>query len=63
MNAESAANMVLGAFETNDIGFAWWTYRLNNDNALTHGIYYLDDTGTQWLFKETWFELVGSYLD
>lgn len=62
-DAKAKAREVLGAFDTNRIGWAWWTYRLNGTNALTHGIHYLDPNAPDgWAVKKDWLKLVNGYL-
>lgn len=61
--AKQKARDVLGAFQDNGIGWAWWTYRLNGTNPCTHGIYYLDpDAHDGWGLKKAWRNLVNGYL-
>lgn len=61
--AKEKARDVLGAFQDNGIGWAWWTYRLNGTNACTHGIYYLDPAAPSgWQVKKAWRALVNGYL-
>ena len=61
--AKQKARDVLGAFDDNGIGWAWWTYRLNGTNACTHGIYYLaPDAPDGWQVKKAWRTLVNGYL-
>lgn len=63
VDAKSKARSVLGAFDDNGIGWAWWTYRLNGTNPDTHGIYYLDPAAPDgWRVKKAWLELVNGYL-
>jgi hypothetical protein len=63
LNAKSKARDVLGAFDDNGIGWAWWTYRISGTNPDTHGIYYADpDAPDGWHVKQAWLELVNGYL-
>jgi hypothetical protein len=57
------ANTVLDAFDTNGVGWAWWTYRIASTNPDTHGIYYQNpDDPTKWIVKPEWLALVNSFL-
>ncbi|WP_370943830.1 glycoside hydrolase family 5 protein [Amycolatopsis sp. cg5] len=59
-DSRAKARSVLGAFAENDIGWAWWTYRISGSNPDTHGIYYLSPDG--WVVKPEWLKLVNSFL-
>ncbi|WP_439657068.1 glycoside hydrolase family 5 protein [Lentzea sp. HUAS TT2] len=62
-DARSKARKVLGAFDDNGIGWAWWTYRISGTNPDTHGVYYADPTAPDgWRVKPAWLALVNGYL-
>ncbi len=61
-DAGARASMVLDALNTNNVGWAWWTYRVNSTNGDGHGIFYLDASDGGWVEKTDWYDLVGSFL-
>jgi hypothetical protein len=62
-DSQAKARSVLGAFDDNGIGWAWWTYRVASTNPDVHGIYYEDPADpSRWLVKADWLALVGGFL-
>ncbi len=62
-NARAKAHAVLKAFDDNNIGWSWWTYRIVGTNPDTHGIYYRDPADPNgWILKADWLALVNGYL-
>jgi hypothetical protein len=62
-DSRSKARSVLDAFNSNGIGWSWWTYRVDATNPDTHGIWYRDPKNTNhWILKADWYALVGGYL-
>ena len=63
IDAKSKARTVLKAFDDNNIGWAWWTYRIVGTNPDTHGIYYRDPNDPDgWIVKADWLALVNGFL-
>ncbi|WP_082115250.1 glycoside hydrolase family 5 protein [Lentzea aerocolonigenes] len=63
VDAKTKARTVLQAFEDNNIGWAWWTYRISGTNPDTHGIYYADPNEPDgWHLKPAWLALVNGFL-
>jgi len=60
-DAELKARNLLSALKTNDVGWAWWTYRGQTLSPDQHGIYY-QDADDNWIVKPVWLALLGSFL-
>jgi aryl-phospho-beta-D-glucosidase BglC (GH1 family) len=60
-DALAKAEQVLAALDANQIGWAWWTYRIVGTSPDQHGIYYVGADGS-WILKPAWYSLLGRYL-